>query len=357
MSSRICRNGYACQRPDCYFQHPEGRAIDSAVRGAPPAASAGGSGGGPAVCRFGRACHRHDCYFLHPEGRNIDKPSAQRVPAWSLGGGGTGMNESKTASQRPTSTSPAAEFNPDEWEEASPIHASPGCECCQGQPLNCQSAGCAAQGGRCGCTFGEDANEPEEQFEDEGEDSWRDEWYPQSRECECCAGTIYRCKMMKNECKVKGQCYCYHGEPHPTAASASSRAASSSGPSAPAQNPTPDFNPDEWEGPSSSPSRSPNASPSGGCDCCQGQPYNCQSSGCKAQGGKCGCTFGQDDQPEDVLEGEADDGWRDEWYPQSRNCACCAGTVYRCKLSKDECKTKGHCFCYQPPTQLNGINA
>jgi hypothetical protein len=100
-----CRFGYGCRRPDCYFAHPEGRAIASGGGGAPPVGSptmlpagfvlrnqagapggmlqppplfAGGGGGGgrggggnTRACKFGVECTRGDCYFSHPEGRSV----------------------------------------------------------------------------------------------------------------------------------------------------------------------------------------------------------------------------------------------------------------------------------------------
>jgi len=110
-----CRFGYNCRRADCYFAHPEGRAITNGVCApqsggmgsptvmppgfvmrnqagpggmAPPlplgaptlggygAASVpppGGRGGGGNVrpCKFGIECTRGDCYFSHRGGGRV----------------------------------------------------------------------------------------------------------------------------------------------------------------------------------------------------------------------------------------------------------------------------------------------
>ncbi|GAK66334.1 uncharacterized protein PAN0_012c4556 [Moesziomyces antarcticus] len=49
-SSRPCRFGAACTRPDCFFAHPQRSSAAT-------------------PCRFGLGCTRPDCYFTHPEGQ------------------------------------------------------------------------------------------------------------------------------------------------------------------------------------------------------------------------------------------------------------------------------------------------
>lgn len=56
-----CRFGTRCTRPDCYYDHPEGRAIDT-------------------PCRDDVVCTSQDCYFKHPNGRNIDTAPTQARP-------------------------------------------------------------------------------------------------------------------------------------------------------------------------------------------------------------------------------------------------------------------------------------
>lgn len=64
-SSIECRFGYQCHRSDCYFSHPQGRAIESGTQSNLPAAAASNAtnaaaAGNAVPCRFGRACHRAD---------------------------------------------------------------------------------------------------------------------------------------------------------------------------------------------------------------------------------------------------------------------------------------------------------
>ena len=35
---------------------------------------------------------------------------------------------------------------------------------------------------------------------------------------------------------------------------------------------------------------------------------------------------------------------RDEWFPESRNCPCCEGSIYRCRRQQDDC-VSGQCSC------------
>jgi len=194
MSGNPCRNGAACTRPDCWFQHPPGRSVSSKSGG-------GGGGGGQTVCRFGRSCHRDGCFYAHPEGRDYDG-SAAPIGAISAGPG------AQHAPGRQPSP-PQDEFDADEFEggpsleeqEAAALAALEQCECCGGRPYECSTPACAAQG-RCFCTMG--GADPDNE---EADDSWRDEWFPASKDCPCCAGSIYRCQQQKDDC-VSGQCYC-----------------------------------------------------------------------------------------------------------------------------------------------------
>lgn len=48
-----CKFGRMCKRPECWFQHPQGRIIDQ-----DPNLS---------MCRFGNECGRPDCFYVHPK--------------------------------------------------------------------------------------------------------------------------------------------------------------------------------------------------------------------------------------------------------------------------------------------------
>jgi hypothetical protein len=174
------------------------------------AASSSSSGGGGAaanpgnVCRFGRGCHREGCYYSHPEGRDVDDGMA---PAGGISAGPGAQRGGARAAAPISPTSGRSDFDPEDWEEEpteEEFFAAQGgvqvCECCNGKPLECQTPGCKAAG-KCGCTLGETVEDDQE------DDSLRDEWFPAYRDCPCCAGTIYRCKKLQDDC-VSGNCYC-----------------------------------------------------------------------------------------------------------------------------------------------------
>ena len=62
-----CRDGMACTRWDCAFEHPPGWERGAAARGL-SAAAPKGKGKGKVDCRDGMACTRWDCAFEHPPG-------------------------------------------------------------------------------------------------------------------------------------------------------------------------------------------------------------------------------------------------------------------------------------------------
>lgn len=88
------------------------------------------------------------------------------------------------------------------------------------------------------------------------------------------------------------------------------------------------------------------------CECCNGHSTSCETDACAARGGRCFC---QNDTAED--NEEADDTWRDEWFPGSRTCTCCEGFIYRCAKKEPACQS-GQCYCdmqtTQTGTQANG---
>lgn len=231
-----CRFGFDCRRADCWFTHPTGRAIDQQplmygnpmmshmptmpnmpnmpnmptmmpnmpqmmppmgfsgvtkpiVPGEPMPQSNSGSSrqSGQQVCRWGRQCHRSECWFLHPEGRDLDQ------------GGGAAR-----------SSPPIDDYDDalDEFENGQDGHTDSheefNCPCCNGNPENCQTPSCKAAG-VCACQ--QDRIVEAEMDEDVGPDSWKDEWFPQSRDCECCKGYVYNCKKSQSKCS-QGVCFC-----------------------------------------------------------------------------------------------------------------------------------------------------
>jgi hypothetical protein len=215
-----CRYGWACHRADCWYTHPDGREIE----GAPPPAgnvpnfvgggyqSGGGNRGGgyqrpqfagqaapgmhsstvyrpPAaanrggqqVCRFRAKCNRPNCWFFHPEGRIIDDPDFD----------------------------PDLEAVNDALDKLNVGNNSGDevCPCCNGSPEACETPACK-KAGLCACQGTATSKE---------DDTWKDEWFPGSRECECCKGFVYRCETKDPACN-SGTCFCAHmrGSAKPT---------------------------------------------------------------------------------------------------------------------------------------------
>jgi len=52
-TDEICRFGVQCKRFDCWFQHPDGRAMDTQPDGG--------------MCKYGLGCNRPDCFYKHPK--------------------------------------------------------------------------------------------------------------------------------------------------------------------------------------------------------------------------------------------------------------------------------------------------
>lgn len=225
MSSNPCRFGYDCRRADCWFLHPSGRAIDHqalqpslfmpamaamvpqpaypggvtkplGAAGEPDAAARGGS----SVCRYGRACHRAECWFRHPDGRTIDdQPQQQQADDKApVDDYDDALDEFEgrdkfTALDDAELAARAEEFD---------------CPCCGGDPEHCATPACRAAG-LCACQADRipEAADATNGLDAAG-DSWRDEWFPTSRECECCEGYVYRCGRKSKVCSETGTCEC-----------------------------------------------------------------------------------------------------------------------------------------------------
>jgi hypothetical protein len=124
-----------------------------------------------------------------------------------------------------------------------------GCNCCKGYIYNCQDATCQALG-TCGCAMGQemesdntqkgdedeqdsDAPHPAQEFHQEAktsnnstrvpDETWRDEWFPNSRTCKCCEGYIYRCSG--TECTKTRVCTCANAAPKWTPTATPAKAA------------------------------------------------------------------------------------------------------------------------------------
>merc|ERR1712224_9740 len=76
-----CKFGYSCQRTDCIFFHAEGRVIDEQDTSTPsdkgackfwPQVTKVPVVSSTQLCKFGFKCQRPDCFYDHPEGRQID---------------------------------------------------------------------------------------------------------------------------------------------------------------------------------------------------------------------------------------------------------------------------------------------
>lgn len=206
----VCRFGWQCKRANCWFQHPQGRQIDQGGNNPQetvylqPANGNGAGNGGP--------------QFVY-HGQNMDGQGVQQA------GGYPGMGA--PGYYYPPMQGPAAGYG---GHPQSPVYLQPGqtaatsapgqqsrepdepqdeeymgeCPCCAGNPYDCPSSVCRARG-FCGCMFGYEDNGCYE----EEDDTWKDEWFPDSRSCTCCNGYIYRCEKRDVLCQ-SGACECSH---------------------------------------------------------------------------------------------------------------------------------------------------
>ena len=182
MPAQPCRFGRACHRPDCWFAHPEARAVDDKAAGAGAGAGGGGvSGGGSgasaapsaapgappgaAPCRFGTACTRAGCYFAHPEGRVVDGTAGGAAPP--------GAPPPPPQQQEHATPPRDVDFLPDD--------------------LDSPTADQAAM---------------EEMMFEMEQSVQADTWFPEYRNCGCCKGFIYGCEA--DICVSLGVCGCVH---------------------------------------------------------------------------------------------------------------------------------------------------
>ena len=184
------------------------------------------TGGGPAVCRYGRECHRDGCYFVHPEGRLVDERRGSGV-----GAGGRSSPSDDEVADALDEFEAANGLTEEEEDEAAfrQYKASMGaadddddfvCPCCNGRPAGCTNTSSCQRAGICACQA--------DRIEDGGgsrtstgrasggggggagggvDDTWKDEWFADSRLCDCCHGYVYRCERQQPTCE-QGKCYC-----------------------------------------------------------------------------------------------------------------------------------------------------
>ena len=209
-----------------------------------PSSSIPPSKRGPLPCRYGRDCHREECWFLHPEGRAIDEPGGgvgAGAGAGVGGGGGGGGSRGRRSSPGADEYDEALdEFEgkdgealaPEDEEEAAFRQAMRErgggeeeedeeefeCPCCEGRPEGCEGTQACQAAGVCVCQAdriedggGEERREGRAAAGRGGsvlDDTWKDEWFPGSMRCACCEGYVFRCKGKLKECREGGRCSC-----------------------------------------------------------------------------------------------------------------------------------------------------
>jgi len=234
-----CRFGWQCHRADCYYAHPEGRAIDGNARvydprivvpgmffppmarnghmmhmmagpmpmqsGVPHQGYQGGSpaqsptshphqrhsGKAPPPCRFGRKCTRRDCYFSHPNGREIEERGSNGNEEKDDGDEFRELEIQRALEEEEDIRNQGA-VDEDSWF---PICSD--CECCKGfiYRCSCPDAFCS----RCSAAAAIAAHEEETAADSETQGNsnedwapWKDEWFADSKDCSTCHGYRYR---------------------------------------------------------------------------------------------------------------------------------------------------------------------
>ena len=169
----------------------------SSSHSALPASSKRG-GTGPAVCRYGRECHRDGCYFLHPEGRAVD--DRRGGGAGGGGGGGRGSPSDDEVADALDEFESANGLTEEEEDEAAfrQYAASMGAYDEDDDDFVDSIVGSSDSRGGTDRPSGGGAVV---------DDTWKDEWFADSRLCDCCHGYVYRCERQQPTCQ-HGKCYC-----------------------------------------------------------------------------------------------------------------------------------------------------
>jgi hypothetical protein len=206
-----CRFGYECRRIDCWFSHFQGRRIDDptsigiqpmmmpdmsqqmmmpSMYQLPVDLSANTQQQQPPQpknnnCRYGRECRREGCHFNHPDGRKVDEGESNDQED----------DDIDDALDEFEADMAAQSMGKLRLQEGGADGEDFVCPCCNNNPYNCATCGDA---GVCTCLAG---------GVDDDDDSWRDEWFPESRTCECCNGYAYRCEHKLRSCNDE-KCEC-----------------------------------------------------------------------------------------------------------------------------------------------------
>jgi len=161
MMQSECRFGWRCTRPNCFYQHPHGRQIDTQ-------SSTAVSG---VLCRFGSRCSKPGCPFVHPGTSAVSTTSSQTrlsheaAPFQPVLAATTGFGSTAT-----TRTSPA------------PVNR----QTPTGQDSSTSSGPCASSDQQeDGCWYEAEADWPVDD-EDDSADGW--DWHGSQKEQGCDLG-------------------------------------------------------------------------------------------------------------------------------------------------------------------------
>jgi hypothetical protein len=160
------------------------------------------------VCRYGYSCNRESCWFNHPDGRAIDNPSS----AANNNNLNTSVEEEALDPRDSTDLELEAVARELALTQAEATGDDFNCPCCNNKPEGCSNTETCKDQGVCICQTMDneegDNNEEHKNSQLEGTEAWRDEWYPSSRNCNCCLGYIYRCELKQSGCSKQTSCAC-----------------------------------------------------------------------------------------------------------------------------------------------------